>query len=288
MKVLVAGATGYVGRHVVEAFGRCEHDVYVYSRESKQLVSEERCVTTSNTEMHGMFDVVINCARPHWSQFSADQIVNIEQALLADLERFASDRAVKVHTSGVWLFGKASGEDLRHFHFKPLDAVKQDVRTVKRALVNGWHLVYCPSLIYGGEHCQLRRILEEKSHRTIQVPMPSVGHNQYVHVKDVASFYILLATCSKPLSEKQHFIAEEEGFSPLEFATLLTKNGVMERIETVEWDWFEQEYGSEAVEVEKLDLQLPISRHFTPRFKLRSYISQYKNSQSNSQRKDNQ
>ncbi len=272
MKVLVAGANGYVGRHVVRLFRDKGFDVYTYQRENAKLKGGIDTVTSTSREMYGQFGVVINCARPHWSEFNGEQIFAIEQKLFSDLNRFASRESLKIHTSGVWLFGYASARDLVEFNFKPFDSVKLDVETLEKALSDNWHIVYCPSIIYGGEFCQLKRIIKEKSNSIIEVPMPSTGYNQYVHVLDVANYYLFL-TQNLPVTDRQHFIAEATGYSPEQFASLLVAHGLVQHTVNVSWQEYEEKYDSLTVDVEKLSLELPISPYFSASHKIEDYIA---------------
>lgn len=214
--------------------------------------------------------MVVNCARPHWSQFSADEIADVEQRLLSELDLLAARDATKIHTSGVWLFGNASSADLSQFRLKPLEAVRLDVETMQSAIRNRWHVVYCPSLVYGGENCQLKRIVESFDSQTIQVGMPSIGFNQYVHVYDIARFYLLLAQ-GRTL-EKQHFVAENQGYSPAKFAQLLLAAKAVTKVRKISWEEFESENGSMAVGIEQLNLKLPISSSFEPVELVEDYI----------------
>ncbi|PQJ67024.1 NAD-dependent epimerase/dehydratase family protein [Photobacterium angustum] len=273
MKVLVAGANGYVGRHVVRLFRDKGFDVYTYQRENSKLKGEISSVTPTNREMYGQFGVVINCARPHWSEFNSEQILSIEQKLFSDLNRFASRDSLKIHTSGVWLFGYSNERDLVKFNFKPFDSVKLDVETLEKALSDNWHIVYCPSIIYGGESCQLKRIIAEKSNSVIDVAIPSTGYNQYVHVLDVANYYLFLTQNTK-VSGRQHFIAEARGYTPEQFASLLVTHGVVQHTVKVSWQEYEEKYDSLSVDVEKLSLDLPISQYFSASHKIADYIAQ--------------
>ncbi len=105
MKVLISGSNGYIGRHVTDLFRESRSEVYVYDRRQSAIICPdgiyERC-----SAFEGYFDVVINCARPHWSEYSPSEIANIESKLLLQLNHFAKAGAIKIHTSGVWLFGK--------------------------------------------------------------------------------------------------------------------------------------------------------------------------------------
>ncbi|MGP8305211.1 hypothetical protein [Vibrio sp. YIC-376] len=128
--------------------------MFVYSRD-KAEVPITGIIVPDNSEITGYFDVVINCARPHWSEYSPDEIAAIENQLLEQLDKFAAEGAIKINTSGVWFFGKSPPDDLANFILKPLQAVKRDVYTIQAALSKDWNIVYCPSLVYGGENCQL-------------------------------------------------------------------------------------------------------------------------------------
>ncbi|TMX69069.1 NAD-dependent epimerase/dehydratase family protein, partial [Vibrio rotiferianus] len=111
MKVLIAGANGYIGSHVAKMFVESGFEVSTYSRTSGVL-PPARKFSKVPTDFSGYFDIVINCARPHWSEFSPEEIADIESKLLTQLDRLAAEGATKIHTSGVWLFGNASHNDL--------------------------------------------------------------------------------------------------------------------------------------------------------------------------------
>ncbi|WP_135442934.1 NAD-dependent epimerase/dehydratase family protein [Vibrio tasmaniensis] len=271
-KVLIAGASGYIGRHVTSLFTKSGFEVFTYGRD-KVVTPPIVGLIEDRADFEGFFDVVVNCARPHWSQFSAHEIADVEQKLLSELDLLAAKGATKIHTSGVWLFGNASSADLRQFRLKPLDAVRLDVETIHSAIRSRWHVVYCPSLVYGGEDCQLKRIVESFASQTIQVGVPSIGYNQYVHVYDIAKFYLLLAQ-GRTL-EKQHFIAETQGYSPAEFARLLLAAKAVTKVRKIRWEEFEVENGSLAVEVEKMNLTLPISYSFEATESISEYIGNY-------------
>ncbi|MEZ9635135.1 NAD-dependent dehydratase [Vibrio cyclitrophicus] len=272
MKVLIAGANGYIGSHVTKMFVESGFEVSTYSRASGVL-PDARKLTKVPADFSDYFDVVVNCARPHWSEFSPEEIVDIESKLLTQLDRLAVEGATKIHTSGVWLFGNASHNDLKVFRLKPLDVVKLDAVTIGSAIKNKWHVVYCPSLVYGGENCQLKRIVDSLSDQTIQVAIPSQGHNQYIHVNDIARFYLSLV--QGRISSAQHFIAETKGYSPEEFSQLLLDSRIIKKVSKSNWREFENIFGFSAVEIEKLNITLPVSPLFEPKESLRKYIENY-------------
>jgi len=272
MKVLIAGANGYIGSHVTKMFVESGFEVSTYSRASGVL-PDARKLTKVPADLSGYFDIVVNCARPHWSEFSPEEIVAIESKLLTQLDRLAAECATKIHTSGVWLFGNASHNDLKVFRLKPLDVVKLDAVTIGSAIKKKWHVVYCPSLVYGGENCQLKRIVDSLSDQTIQVAIPSQGHNQYIHVNDIARFYLSLV--QGRISSAQHFIAETKGYSPEEFSQLLLDSRIIKKVSKSNWREFENIFGFSAVEIEKLNLKLPVSPLFEPKESLRKYIENY-------------
>ena len=191
MKVLISGSNGYIGSHVTKMFVESGFEVSTYSR-SNGVLPLARKLTDVLSDFSGYFDIVINCARPHWSEFSPEEIADIESKLLTQLDRLAANGATKIHTSGVWLFGNASHNDLKEFRLNPLEVVKPDTVTIGCAIKKKWHVVYCPSLVYGGENCQLKRIVDSLSDQTLQVAIPSQGYNQYIHVNDIARFYLAL------------------------------------------------------------------------------------------------
>ncbi|MEZ9395812.1 NAD-dependent epimerase/dehydratase family protein [Vibrio splendidus] len=272
MKVLIAGANGYIGSHVTKMFVESDFEVSTYSRTSGVLPCTRKR-TKVPADFVGYFDIVINCARPHWSEYSPEEIADIESNLLTQLDRLAVEGATKIHTSGVWLFGNASHNDLKEFRLNPLDVVKLDTVTIGCAIKKKWHVVYCPSLVYGGDDCQLKRIVNSLSEQTLQVATPSQGYNQYIHVNDIARFYLALVQGKR--SATQHFIAEIEGYSPEAFSQLLLDFQIVKQVYKSSWSDFEKSHGSSAVEIEKLNLKLPISPLFEPTESLGKYIENY-------------
>ncbi|WP_295893934.1 NAD-dependent epimerase/dehydratase family protein [uncultured Vibrio sp.] len=272
MKVLIAGANGYIGSHVTKMFVDSGYEVSIYSRSSGVSPHDSK-LTKLPSDYAGYFDAIINCARPHWSEFSPEEIADIEFRLITELDILASETATKIHTSGVWLFGNASHNDLNKFDLKPLKAVKLDTATIDSAIKKKWHIVYCPSLVYGGENCQLKRIVNSLSNQTFQVAMPSQGYNQYVHVEDIARFYLSLV--QGQYSYTQHFIGEIEGYSPEAFSQLLLDSQIVKQVSKISWNDFKKAHGSSAVQIEKFKLKLPVSPLFEATKSLKEYIENY-------------
>ncbi len=117
------------------------------------------------------------------------------------------------------------------------------------------------------------RIVDSLPDQTLQVAIPSQGYNQYIHVYDIARFYLALVR-GKRLAT-QHFIAETKGYSPEAFSQLLLYFQVVKQVHESSWSDFEKCHGSSAVEIEKLNLNLPISPLFEPTEPLRKYIENY-------------
>ncbi|QUM80853.1 NAD(P)-dependent oxidoreductase [Moritella sp. 5] len=274
MKLLIAGSNGYVGSHVRDLFKAKGVDVYVYSRDGTSDKCDNRNISSKNTEMHGSFDVVINCARAHWKRYTPEEISRIERDLLSNLNLFASETAKKIHTSGVWLFGNANEKELNDFTLRPFEMVKDDEQTIHDSLSLNWNVVYCPSIIYGGKSCQMRRIIEGWKNSSVTVAIPSTGYNQYVHVFDVADFYYTLVSQNN-INPRQHIIAERKGYTPEAFADLLYKNSIIERVCKISWDEFEIHNGFGAIDIEKLNLNLPISPYFAEKYTINEYFEQY-------------
>ncbi|MFD2176093.1 NAD-dependent epimerase/dehydratase family protein [Veronia pacifica] len=273
MKVLVAGSRGYIGRHIVSTFIEHDVDVFTFQRECSSTKPSDKNVIAGDLSLRGSFDIVINCARPHWSNYSPVEIAEIERKLLVELDTFASENAVKIHTSGTWLFGHANSEEARQFEHKPFHMVEPDKKTIADILSRNWHIVYLPSLVYGGQSCQLKRILDELPESSLTIATPSVGFNQYVHVTDVARFYLTLPTQTTS-SVRQHFIAEQGGFSPEDFASLLQRSQAVQDIKKVSWDEFRAVNGEDACDVERFNLTVPVSAQFIQTCSVRHYIEQ--------------
>ena len=60
------------------------------------------------------------------------KIAHIEGDFVNDLNKFAYTNATKIHTSGVWLFGHATQQELQDFTLSAFDMVKLDEKTIQK------------------------------------------------------------------------------------------------------------------------------------------------------------
>lgn len=274
MKVLIAGSNGYLGKQVFKAFKKAGHQVYAFYIESSSLIRRDFDIPVNKIEMHQSFDVIINCARPHQSSYKPLEIAKIEQELIGALELFEKCNAIKIHRFGVWLFGKASQKELNRFVFNPFPIVQPDVKTIERVLKNNWNVVYLPSLVYGGLNCQLKRIIQEIPNKSLPVLNPCEGYNQYVHVDDAANFYLKLAY-SDSYDFQQCFIAEGQGYTPIDFAKMMQKYSWIAGFTKLNQDEFKALRGTHALELEKFNCRLPISADFKETELIEEYLSKF-------------
>jgi nicotinamidase-related amidase len=181
------------------------------------------------------------------------------------------------------LFGNASQDELNSFILNPFEIVKPDIKTIELALENTWNVVYCPSLIYGGENCQLERIIEELPNRVYSILTSSTGFNQYVHVANVAEFYLNLVG-AKSLNKNQYFIAENEGYSPSEFGKLLLDYKWVDSLKEESEIDFVNLYGKIGLDVQSLNLKLPVSKLFKESKTVKKHITKRRNETRHSQK----
>jgi putative NADH-flavin reductase len=101
MKILIAGSNGYLGKQVFKRFKDYGYDVFSFYRIDSKMAKNRYDICHDQKEMYQSFDVIINCARPHWSTHTPIEISEIEQNLMFILNQFAKPNAIKIHTSGV-------------------------------------------------------------------------------------------------------------------------------------------------------------------------------------------
>ena len=90
----------------------------------------------------------------------------------------------------------------------------------------------------------------------------------------MANYYLFLAQ-NLSVTERQHYIAESQGYSPEQFADLLVTHGVIQKTVRVSWQDYEEKYDASHVDVEKLSLNLPISQYFSASHNIADYVAQY-------------
>ncbi|KAI0635891.1 NAD-P-binding protein [Trametes polyzona] len=206
MKVLILGATGFIGLPVAQAFVRAGHIVYGQTRsaaKAKQLAAEEIIpivAEVKDTEAYLPFGVTLDAI--------IDAIGGSEIKDLSDFLLTATAAAVKAHrsslapkltyiyTSGTWVHGgdratvvtdtTPPGHPPALVAWRP--ALEQ--RVVTNPDLNG--LVIRPSLLYGRSGSILASVFARAAREgVVRWPGTPGGRLALIHCDDLAELYVL-------------------------------------------------------------------------------------------------
>ncbi|THU82917.1 NAD(P)-binding protein [Dendrothele bispora CBS 962.96] len=219
MKVLVLGASGFIGFSAAQALSRAGHVVYGQTRspeKAKRLAAEEiHPITCSanSTDWHHLIptlDVIVNTLGGEASYpDSVRGLLNSVAEAAKTLRPPGSPKLSWIYTSGTWVHGFNGGElnsdttpvDLSGSHSVELvkwrPACEQEV--IKNEVLNG--IVVRPSLLYGRSG-SIIGLMFERLKKTGKVTWPGKpksggglqgGRLSLIHQDDLADFYVRAA-----------------------------------------------------------------------------------------------
>ncbi|GAA2750301.1 NAD-dependent epimerase/dehydratase family protein [Kitasatospora cinereorecta] len=215
MKVLVLGATGYIGAAVVELLEADGHEIVRLVRDATALPPGAAVAVGDLTDPASLraavtdgIDAVVNVAAP-----TGDEALDTA-AVDALLEPLRGTGRAYVHTSGVWVLGATGDEAVdEDATTRPIPIVAHRRRIERRVLAAAGEdvraVVLRPGIVYGrggGIPGQMTRWAEESG--TGRYVGTAAVRWPMVHVDDLAELY-LLALAKAEEGTVLHGIAHE-------------------------------------------------------------------------------
>jgi len=215
MKVIVLGATGFVGFPVAQAFVRAGHIVYGVTRSEskvKQLAAEEITPVVASPKSDAWHsylataDVVIEA-------LSSDNLAADGNAVFEAVSRVAptlrpehAPKIAYIYTSGTWVYGDSRTETVNDTTplTRPHDLVSWRIHLeqsiVRSTVLNG--IVIRPSLLYGRSASILGTLFAKAAQSAATgTPLQWIGKpgGRYVtiHADDLADLYVRAAEKSQ-------------------------------------------------------------------------------------------
>ena len=215
MKVLVLGATGYIGSVVAERLAKEGHEVVALARSeesARRLAAQGHRVETGDmrdattvARLALAADATIHAANTNGADNAAADAA-LTQAVLA---AYRGGAKRFVYTSGVWSF-QGTGERVvdETSPADPLPLVATRI-PVERAVVETGHVVLRPAIVYGrGASLQgIVGMLVAEARRDGRVRYVGDGRQEWplVHADDLADLYV--RALSAPAGSMLHGVA---------------------------------------------------------------------------------
>ncbi|KZT29608.1 NAD(P)-binding protein [Neolentinus lepideus HHB14362 ss-1] len=207
MKVLVLGASGFIGLPVAQALVRAGHSVYGVTRsaaKAKELAAEEIIPIIAEASKPetwiahvSTLDVVIDAVGGVEIKTSSNVILQaVSQAAKAGRPPFAPKLSY-IYSSGTWVHGNNRSEIVSDTTpcTKPMDLVawrlEQENRVISDPNLNG--IVIRPALLYGRSGSLLAPLFESASKGKVAWYGVPGGRFSLIHCDDLADLYLRAA-----------------------------------------------------------------------------------------------
>jgi nucleoside-diphosphate-sugar epimerase len=209
MRILLTGATGYIGSAILDASLRAGHQVMALVRDPEKA---------EQISLRGGRPIVGELGRPasyvaaaeeadvivHAASDRSKRTVEIDRLAIETLVGAAGRRidnglsAAFIYTSGVWVLGDTDGPAAEDSPLKPtpLVAWRPEHEGLVRSLSRGGKIrtaIVRPGIVYGGARGIISDLLKNAKNGLVRVVGDGSNHWPCVYDRDLADLYVRLA-----------------------------------------------------------------------------------------------
>jgi len=205
MKILILGASGFIGLPVAQAFVRAGHEVYGQTRsekKAKQFIAEEIIPIIGEVDNPaGWVDIVKNLDAVLECVGGSADIKGVSEVVLQAVSKAAkelrpqgSPKLTYIYTSGTWVHGDNRNEIVTDTTpIRPTNELvawrpAREQQVINDVNLNG--IVIRPSLLYGRSGSLLAPFLQSASEGDVWYPGQAGGRFAVIHTDDLADLYV--------------------------------------------------------------------------------------------------
>ncbi len=203
MKVLITGATGYIGSGVAQAFRRAGHTVWGLVLEEKDvrtLAKQEIFAVVGDLNEPDSYrqaaqdcDALIHCAADYRHDWAGSDRQTIETMIA--ISQAAQHPKTVIFTSGSWVYGNTNGQSVNEEEQLTPIEIGSHRPAVEQMVLNAPHvrgIVIRPGNVYGKREGMLNEwLMDAYNNSEIIVPGNGTNHWPMVHVDDLGQGYLL-------------------------------------------------------------------------------------------------
>ncbi len=208
MKVLITGATGYIGFNVSQAFRRAGHSVIgliLAGSQSALLEKNEIVPLVGDLQQPETYreaamecDVLVHCAADYAHDWAGSDRLTI-QTMISASQASPQPKTV-IFTSGSWVYGNSNGKVLDETASLSPIQIGSHRPAIEQMLLsadNTRGLVIRPANVYGKREGMLNQWFDDTFHgRDLVIAGSGYNHWPMIHVDDLAMGYLQAAESS--------------------------------------------------------------------------------------------
>lgn len=212
-KILITGATGFIGRYLCDALDKDGHDIKILVRKGKNYttfpVNLENIISVDwpygiNENISKNIDIIIHCAN---SPESRNRQMAYDANVLST--QFLCKAAEKSKSSLIFISSQSANKNINSLYAETKLASEEFIKNN----FNGTWIILRPGMVYGSGSSGLFSKMQNVVEKFPLVPLINGGNQtiQPIHVLDLVKIIALIAKNPKKHGNKIYYLGDSKG-----------------------------------------------------------------------------